>query len=406
MGFYSSVHKESRIARVVAMGNTFRLPGLQRYLQQNLTLDVEKFGSLGSQPIEDPKAAALFSENVLSAAGAYGLALQVMGQGKIASNLLPERIRQEKVWREKTKWFAAAAAVFVAGAGVAYGAHYLNEAQFHSADSDALAGNIDRVETTASGLSSKYETKVEQAGAADRQRLVNVMSLANGRQVWPEINDLLYSNLPQNDPNDKTLATANPDEIKKVPRGERKQILVTGLLSKYYPDLNPIVTTNSQSADLAINTPVLPTQIGAIQLQTPAAGSNGPAAGAATAPPQRGYVITLQCTSPNANGAQLIDAYRKQLIAATQAGNIRVLDAKIVSSSKVKDDQQAVAKLVAEYTARKQRELQASDPAGGRVGGGASPGMPSMGGGGPSLLGRGGAPAASAVPDEAYEARR
>ena len=41
MGFYASVHRDSRIKKVIALGGTFRLPGLQKYLQQNLQLDVE-----------------------------------------------------------------------------------------------------------------------------------------------------------------------------------------------------------------------------------------------------------------------------------------------------------------------------------------------------------------------------
>ena len=81
IGFYSSVHKESRITKVVAIGSTFKLPGLQKYLSQNLTLEVEKLDRLGNGAIEDPRVAAMLSENLLSGAGAYGLALQVMVQG-------------------------------------------------------------------------------------------------------------------------------------------------------------------------------------------------------------------------------------------------------------------------------------------------------------------------------------
>src|SRR5207253_10733120 len=41
-GFYSSVHRDSRIKKVLSLGGTFKLPGLQKYLQQNLQLDVER----------------------------------------------------------------------------------------------------------------------------------------------------------------------------------------------------------------------------------------------------------------------------------------------------------------------------------------------------------------------------
>src|SRR5580698_2055501 len=69
IGFYASVHKDSRIAKVIALGSTFRLPGLQKYLQQNLQLEVEKLDNLGAGAPADPKLAATFSENLLSTVG-------------------------------------------------------------------------------------------------------------------------------------------------------------------------------------------------------------------------------------------------------------------------------------------------------------------------------------------------
>ena len=46
IGFYASVHRDSRIRKILAIGGTFKLPGLQKYLQQNLQLDVERLDSL------------------------------------------------------------------------------------------------------------------------------------------------------------------------------------------------------------------------------------------------------------------------------------------------------------------------------------------------------------------------
>ena len=184
MGFYSSVHKESKIGRVIALGNTFKLPGLQRYLQQNLTLEVHRLDRLGTGALEDPKLAGLFSDNLLSSAGAYGLALQVMGQGKIASSLLPERIRREKMWREKNKWFAAAAALFVVGAGVAYGSYYAAAGRMDDAENQDYRQKIAEVQSRAKTLDSDW-TSVESAGGGDLQRIKNVQSLTDDRGVWP-----------------------------------------------------------------------------------------------------------------------------------------------------------------------------------------------------------------------------
>jgi Tfp pilus assembly PilM family ATPase len=48
IGFYASVHRDARIKRIIALGGTFRLPGLQKYLQQNLQLDVHRVDRLAS----------------------------------------------------------------------------------------------------------------------------------------------------------------------------------------------------------------------------------------------------------------------------------------------------------------------------------------------------------------------
>src|SRR3954453_12486442 len=118
VGFYASVHRDSRIKKVLSLGGTFRLPGLQKYLQQNLQMDVERLDSLGAQPPTDPKLVPTFNENMLSVVSAYGLALQALGDTKVTSSLLPAKIRREKMWKEKTKWFGAAAALFVIGTGL------------------------------------------------------------------------------------------------------------------------------------------------------------------------------------------------------------------------------------------------------------------------------------------------
>src|SRR5688572_23135075 len=128
IGFYASVHRDSRINRIVAVGGTFKLPGLQKYLQQNLQLDVERLDTLGAGAPPDAKQAATYQDNILSVVSAYGLALQAMGEGKITSSLLPQRIRRERLWQEKTKFFAAAAALFVLGTSIPFASIFLGQA--------------------------------------------------------------------------------------------------------------------------------------------------------------------------------------------------------------------------------------------------------------------------------------
>ena len=76
IGHYNSSHRDSRLEHIVGMGNPFKLPNLQKYLQQELKMDVVRLESYRMANVE--KAAA-FSENILSMTAAYGLAVQALG---------------------------------------------------------------------------------------------------------------------------------------------------------------------------------------------------------------------------------------------------------------------------------------------------------------------------------------
>jgi type IV pilus assembly protein PilM len=443
IGFYSSVHKESRINKVIAVGSTFRLPGLQKYLSQNLTLDVEKLDRLSTGAMPDPKSAALFSENLLSAAGAYGLALQVMGQGKISSSLLPESIRRDKMWAEKNKWFVAAAALFLVGAMIPYGRVYFEHTTFHDSEHDSLRADIEEEDNAAHRADTDWAS-IEQSGTAEKQIMLNVRSLSDGRLMWPQINTLLYNTLPQNgETGQKELASSDPDEIRKIKRGDRNQIIMTAMVSRYYADLNPFLAPGSDLATQAdqssINT--VPFETGGTSL-IPFRADNANTAGAPTpdptavaaapAKPQRGFVLTLKLSTPSSRGVELVEAYNNALkgLNPTPDRPLQVLGAKIVKQQKIKDDPTRLAALVTQYQARlrakEEAAKQASIPGdgaggpgagnpgghgmrppfeGGPLGGGGGP----FGGGGGPFGGGGNAPnfgggnTGPVVPEEAYQ---
>src|SRR5262245_40299796 len=180
IGFYSSVHRDSRIKKCIALGGTFRLPGLQKYLQQNLSLDVERLDALGGGVPTDPKLAATFNENLLSVVGAYGLAVQAMGEGKITSSLLPAAIRREKLWKEKTPIFGAAAACFVIGTGLALGGYFLQNVSYQGKQAvrDIFQGKQDE----AKRLDTAWQD-IENSGSSDRALMTNVEGLLKYREI-------------------------------------------------------------------------------------------------------------------------------------------------------------------------------------------------------------------------------
>jgi type IV pilus assembly protein PilM len=134
LGFYGSTRRDVKIVRLIGLGNAFQMPGLQKFVQQNLGIEVVKPDSFnrlvptsGSHPKE-------FQDNLLGYGVAYGLALQALGRARVNSNLLPTEISRQAMWRKKNPWFAATAACFLLAAGIIWARHFI--------DKGALAGNI------------------------------------------------------------------------------------------------------------------------------------------------------------------------------------------------------------------------------------------------------------------------
>jgi type IV pilus assembly protein PilM len=122
LGYFTNTHRDATIQYMIGLGNAFRLPGLQKYLQEKLQLEVRKLTKLERVTGEEVVAAPTFTENLMSFAVAYGLALQGMKLSRIQTNLLPYEIRVERIVRGKKPWaVAAAAALLLAVAGLTFG---------------------------------------------------------------------------------------------------------------------------------------------------------------------------------------------------------------------------------------------------------------------------------------------
>jgi hypothetical protein len=378
VGFYASVHRDSRIRKVLAIGGTFKLPGLQKYLQQNLQLDVERLDTIAAPPSEDGKLAPTFNENILSMVSAYGLAIQAMGDGKITSSLLPEKIRREKMWREKVPLFGAAAALFVVGAGISYGTYWLNKSSMDSATEER--GHISSILNEAKDLDSQW-SNIENSGGPERAKIANVQSLLSYRTFWGRLVNDIEGALPQARESTKKaqpqLFAADVATIKQIPRAQRNQIFIQSLTTQYLPDIGAALsaadlsqfapaTTSGQPA-FPGGAPAFPGSMQYGADQNPEFGASPQAAAptpdastGSTGSGQRGYLVTLNCVSPNANALELIN---KELIPALQAikpdasnASKRKMDysvAKVVMvrGRQIKDDQALLQKIRNDYEA-------------------------------------------------------
>lgn len=364
IGFYASVHRDSRIKKILAVGGTFKLPGLTKYLQQNLQLEVERLDTLGAGAPPDTKQAATYQDNILSLVSSYGLALQAMGEGKITSSLLPARIRRERLWQDKTKYFAAAAALFVVGTGIGFGSIFLGQMNYDKVADERQM--VDQVKQEATALDTQW-TDISSRGGPDKQRILNVRSMIDGRDTVLQILAAIRNTVP--------VLEGPPEVIKKTPRTERRQVLIDTINSIYFPDLSLVGADltrfrdlqNAASAAPAAAAPGLSFGFGAAAAGAPAAGGDpammtedlpemmDPGMGAAPAEVPadgavptggRGYVIRIAGTTPYRAAAQLLnesivkglDKYAKAK--ATPGQRWAVDKVQVVYLLPLKDDQQ------------------------------------------------------------------
>jgi len=111
IGFYSSINRSAKIRKVLGLGNGFKLPGLQKFLQQNLNQEIEKVDAFAKLAGEEVKAAPQFQDNMASFAVAYGMGIQGLGKGGLSTNLLPPEIERIRMIRAKKPWALASSAL-------------------------------------------------------------------------------------------------------------------------------------------------------------------------------------------------------------------------------------------------------------------------------------------------------
>ena len=199
LGYFTNTHRDATIKYMVGLGNAFRLPGLQKYLQEKLQLEVKKLSKIQRLAGETSVTAApQFTENVLSFGVAHGLALQGLGATCIYTNLLPPEIAQERAIRRKKPWAVAAAAVLLLMSPpllIGYAATYTN----WTSDGVKKAGKklkdiVKNSENDESNYSA-MELKIQAA----RTKMLELAGGVNERLNWVGLNAYINEALPHPD---------------------------------------------------------------------------------------------------------------------------------------------------------------------------------------------------------------
>jgi type IV pilus assembly protein PilM len=225
IGYFTSIDRGAKIGRVIALGNAMKLPGLQKYLSQNLGYpvgDVQKYRGIEGDGVV---AAPAFKENLLSFAVCYGLVLQGLGHSKLSTNLLPREIVTDRLIREKKPWAVAIAAALLLGCTVNFFGHWrawnsVAESKFKQALSQAT-----QAERTSSTEKSGYETALDEFKSTSEIG-DGLIGNVDGRLLWLEMMTALNQCLPA-DPADK-----RPEDI-----ADRNEIHIRELECEWVPDL-------------------------------------------------------------------------------------------------------------------------------------------------------------------------
>jgi type IV pilus assembly protein PilM len=316
IGFYTSTHREAKISKCLAMGNAFKLPGLQKYLQQNLSITVERPDSFKMIHPSAAVNAPQFAEQLLSFGVAYGLAIQGLGLGRISSSLLPAEIAKQAVWRKKLPFFGAAAACLLLAAGVVWmrqtwdmNALQANRGNAVSSVPLELANEIISDDLPAATPSFEYAQTIAAAadslrrewrgltrqGTEEVETIEQIQRLQQNKALMLRLYQVIHDALPP--PQDPLRAVETPDDyataVQSDPnglqRGKRTEVFIEELDVQYDPDVNGIAlddVSGSELDELEITTDMT----------------------------TEGFIVTLRCRTPNRGGVRFVsDVFMNRL---------------------------------------------------------------------------------------------
>ncbi len=158
IGFYSSVNRSAKIARVIGLGNGFKLPGLQKFLQQNLNMEVEKLEGFENLSGDEVVTAPQFQENLPSFAVAYGLGVQGLGLSQLRTNLLPPEIVQIRMIRRKKPWALAASVLMMLAFGTLFLGDWKLWAKVHNPQIQEATKRAKEVASQGATFKSDFES--------------------------------------------------------------------------------------------------------------------------------------------------------------------------------------------------------------------------------------------------------
>ncbi len=252
IGFFTSNNRNAKLGSVIALGNPLKLPGLKRFLAQNLDQEVAQIDEFKALLGGSVTAVPNFKDNVLTFGVSYGLCIQALDKAQIHTNLLPGEIITKRLVKAKKPWAVAAAALLLTGMAVDYASQYSawRSAAVDPAYSPEMASALSAANTLtqdASTMDTNYTTLTSQFDTIVETGK-NLVSNVEGRLLWLEMLKALDSALPKD--------TRPADERKETAEDvtTRNELHITSMDCEFIPDasvwyagVQPLIAEAAQS---------------------------------------------------------------------------------------------------------------------------------------------------------------
>ena len=199
LGYFTNTHRDAQIEYMVGLGNAFRLPGLQKFLEEKLQLDVRKLqqvGAAGRRRRAD--GAGVHREHPDASRWPTAWRCKGCKRAKLLTNLLPPEIRTERLIRAKKPWAVAAAAALLIGLAGMMAGYGLNLRSYKNAEVTAAIDSVGATANKANEAKSKFAAAKDKAEKEEE----SVKSIVAGQGEflnWLEFISFISKAIPQPD---------------------------------------------------------------------------------------------------------------------------------------------------------------------------------------------------------------
>jgi len=181
LGYYKSLARGVKFNKVLTMGNSFKLRGLDKLLAEGLQYEIQQITELKRFKPAPPLSRAEFDAQLGGARTALGLLVQGLGLGHVSVNLVPEEVVAAMAISRKKPWLAGAVAAFILMGVTLFGSE-----RAHGKDVIAQSAAGEKTNEEVDRLRGLHRTAASQTKEIEGN-LQKLASSAVDRDVWLQV---------------------------------------------------------------------------------------------------------------------------------------------------------------------------------------------------------------------------